>query len=186
MLPFLNRRSLAVSDLPKLFQTVLILFLIISNTIAKKPRYNSLTNKSISNHFTFNYNYVNNYINTQGYKSVSASPIFAMETETNSLQTPPNDNDNEDIYHDTIQRESNSNSNSVTSENLSTTSKINPITLNQPHSPFVPGVFPPELTFCECAGLSFVLRRRCADSQFFRILRIKMKNYHIMMTMGMY
>jgi hypothetical protein len=45
------------------------------------------------------------------------------------------------------------------------------------------GVFPPELTFCECAGLSFVLPRRCADSQF---LRIEMENYHIIIRIEMY
>jgi hypothetical protein len=141
MLPFLNRRSLAVSDLPKLFQTVLILFLIISNTIAKKPRYNSLTNKSISNHFTFNYNYVNNYIKTQGYKSVSASPIFAMETETNSLQTPPNDNDNEGVvtYHDTIQRPDSISAVASIGNSLdSVNSKLIPTTLI--HSPIIPPV----------------------------------------------
>jgi hypothetical protein len=144
MLPFLNRRELAVSILPNFLLTALIFFLnvttVFSNSLAKAPRYNSLTN---GNQFNFNYNYVNNYIQTEGYKSITVTPFssfLTMEIETNSLQTPPNDNDNEGIYHDTIQRESNSNSNSVTSENLSTTSKINPITLNQPHSPTVPPV----------------------------------------------
>jgi hypothetical protein len=141
MLTLLNRRTLAVSILPNFLLTALIFTLIFqtvfSISIAKTTRYNSLTNTTY-NHFELNYNKVNHYIHTTGYKS-SQSIHSTMEIETSSVHTPTNDNEAEAQFHDTIQRESNSNSNSVTSvANNSTTSKINPITLN--HSPAVPPI----------------------------------------------
>jgi hypothetical protein len=137
MLPFLNRRSLAVTDLPNLFQTVLILSLIISNTLAKSPRYNLVTNKG----YNYNYNYVNHYIYTQGYKSIPFTSTFTMEIEVplQAPQTPPKDtNEGEVAYHDTIQRENNSIASAAASLPRSVNSQIIPTTLN--HSPLVPPV----------------------------------------------
>jgi hypothetical protein len=113
MLTLLNRRTLAVSVL-------LIIPTVYSISIANSPRYKSLIN---SDYEQFNYNHVNNYIYTYGYKSSSYIHL-TMETETSSLHTPPNDNEGEVLFHDTIQRV---NSNSITSavaslDNNSTTS----------------------------------------------------------------
>jgi hypothetical protein len=66
-----------------------------------------------------------------------------MEIENNSQHTPPNNNEGEVTYHDTIQQEPNSNSNSnyvasATASVHSANSQIIPTTLN--HSPIVPPV----------------------------------------------
>jgi hypothetical protein len=139
MLPFLNRRSLAVSILPNFTQTVLIFFLItqtvFSNSIAKNTRYKPLTSTKYNHFATFNYNHVSNYIYSTGYKSHLL--VSTMEIENNSQQTPTNDNEGEVTFHDTIQREPNSSSNSVVSASNSANSQLIPTTLN-PSSIIVP------------------------------------------------
>ena len=126
----LNRRTLAVSVLPKFFQTVLISILLfttgtLAKSLVKTPRY-SLIN---TNQVTFNQKYhVDNASNYKSFLTTTYLTTMATSTDATSPVSSPSPRDEDAEFHDTIDRRLTSLSNSANS----VASDLLPTDLNDP------------------------------------------------------